>query len=289
MRYWNIGGIRLNWEAIYQSVKCSDVIVLAETFLESSSEQNFSFPPEFLTFTAPAQRRVQDKGRGAGGVCVLVQASLFVPSQCLCLVVNEGLLHLRLTPKAGAPFHLVTGYRPENSRSPASALDFFEDLSCICHQLSEGHEHFLVVGDFNAKIGNSTSVMGQMEEFRLLVPTSSLRTELYQPGRMLLESLAGSDLIFLPFCNKQGVQEITCKANSNRASITGGSVVDLMFVSLALFDVVSGRELRLEREISSHAWLEVCLDTVSQVRFGKKPGDNIIPRLLPGDKLLSNK
>jgi hypothetical protein len=33
----------------------------------------------------------------------------------------------------------------------------------------------------------------------------------------------------------------------------------------------------------------VSLKTLSKVRFGKKLGDNIIPRPPPGDKLLSNK
>ncbi len=237
-------------------------MVLAETFLTAADEEHFSFPREFVSFSSPALREKVKRGKGgrsAGGITVLVRASLFVLPQCHFEIVNAGLVTLKLVTKTGLSFTLVTGYRTSNEGSSFFVPDFFVDLQDKCLQLSENQEKFLLLGDFNAKIGDSSSVIGQSDEFSLLVPAVSSKPLIDPLGKQFLESLAGCDLVILPFANPEGVYPITCKANHQRESIEGGSVIDLGYASLALIREVTGLRVEFERELSSHAWLQVGL------------------------------
>ncbi len=233
--------------------------MLAETFLTAADEENFSFPREFIVYSSLALREKGKSGRSAGGILVLVRASLFDLSACHFAIVNPGLVTLTLKAKSGLSFTLVTGYQTSNERSSFFVPDFFVDLQDKCLELSERQEKFLFLGDFNAKIGDSTSLIGQSDEFALLVPTISSKPSVDPFGKQLLGSLLGAGLVILPFSNLDGVYPITCKANQNRASVDGGSVIDLGYASLALFSEVRGLKVEFERELSSHAWLQVGL------------------------------
>jgi hypothetical protein len=84
--------------------------VLAETFLTASDEENFSFPRQFLSFSSPAVRERGRTGRSAGGVTVLIRASLFNLEATKFEVINQGLVSLFLVTKLGFSFTLLTGY-----------------------------------------------------------------------------------------------------------------------------------------------------------------------------------
>ncbi len=237
-------------------------MILAETFLSAFDEEHFSFPREFLPFSSPALREQGQPGRSAGGITVLLRAKLFQLDRCKFELVNVGLVSLHVTTKLGFSFTILTGYRTSNAGSSFYVPDFFEDLQSKCLQLSEEQVPYLLVGDFNAKIGDADTVLGQLDEYTLLVPTKSRRPELDSHGRQLLEALSGSDLVLLPFMNDQGEYPVTCKANQKRESIDGGSVIDLAFASLPLFEFVHGLRLEFARHLSSHASLQIGLRTV---------------------------
>ncbi len=232
---------------------------MAKTFLTAFDEEHFSFPTEFLPFSSPALGEKGKGGRSAGGITILIRASLFHLSQCQFTIINPGLVSFKLVTKSGLSFTLVTGYRTSNENSSFFVPDFFVYLQDKCLELTEKQEKFLLLGDFNAKIGDLTSVIGQLEEFVFLVPTTSARPKLEPCGKLLLESLAGSDLVILPFADSNGVYPITCKANQKRESVTGGSVIDLGFASLVLFREIRHLKVEFERQLSSHAWMQVGL------------------------------
>jgi hypothetical protein len=258
--------VKSNREAIFDSVGDLAIVVLAETFLKDSDEEHFSYPSQFLSFSSPAVREIGQPGRAAGGITILIRADLFVLKACSFEVINPGLLSLKLVTKLGFSFTLLTGYRTSNARSAFFVPSFFQDLQEKCLQLSEKQEKFLLVGDFNAKVGDASSVLGQLDEFTFLVPTQSCKPELDPAGRQLLEALSGSDVLLVPFSDGDGRYPVTCKANQNRASATGGSVIDLAYASLSLFDSIGPLKVEFEREVSSHAWLQIGLFDYGTVR-----------------------
>ncbi len=135
--------------------------------------------------------------------------------------------------------------------------DFFQNLSEIVVSASESNQKMLIMGDFNAKIGDSRSEFGDIEDFVFLRPDQSAKSVLDHHGKLLLESMSSGDFMLVPQVDDSGKYPITCKANANRASVSGGSVIDFMFASLPLVEYLGNSSFAFEKEISSHAWLEV--------------------------------
>ncbi len=252
--------------------------MLLETFLSAEDEVNFQIPPGYFSFSNPGLRsRIGNPGRAAGGILVLLKTSSFVASKCKSSNVNRATLVCNLTPREGNPFKLVACYRTDNSDSAVFVPDFFEQLSEICVGASERRDRMLIMGDFNAKIGDSNSEYGQIQDFIFLRPENSANPKLDLHGKLLLESLASGDFMLVPIQNRNKAYPITCKANSNRASVHGGSVIDFIFVSLPFVEFIGGAEFALEREISSHAWLAVTI-TSNVDQSTPSTGEAVPPR-----------
>jgi hypothetical protein len=120
------------------------------------------------------------------------------------------------------------------------------------------------MGDFNAKIGDASSEVGLFEDFIFLRPEKSAKATLDLQGKFLLEAMSAGDFMLCPIEDVNGVYPVTCKANADRASATGGSVIDFIFASLPFVEFLGSSSFAFEREISSHAWLEVVIKTPEQ-------------------------
>ncbi len=261
-----MGGIRSNREAIFESARGCDVIVLLETFLSEQDEANFQIPEGYFSFSNPGHRGHNIKGgRAAGGILVLLKASSFHGSKCKAQSVNRATLVCDLKPKNAPPFKLVACYRSDNSGSAVFEADFFQDLSEICLSASEKGEKALVLGDFNAKIGDASSEIGFLTDFLFLRPENSANRELDAKGKFLLEAISSGNFFLVPFADQNGVYPVTCKANFDRARVTGGSVIDFIFSSETFLEFIGSSGFAFEREISSHAWLEVVITNTSTV------------------------
>ncbi len=268
IRYWNVGGMRRNFPEIMESVKECDVAVFVEAFLSEDGLRNFAFPPGYLIFSNPAIRseanaRTQ-KGRSAGGIVLLAKANLFNARLCSSESIGPSILATTLTFLNGEVLELVGVYRVESEKSPVHDASFYESLTNLCvSKCSQGRD-LMVVGDFNAKIGDSNTDLGNIEEFTFLLPTISTNNAINNNGRLLLESLSGLDLVLAPLLNSECKYPVTCKANDRSNSVEGGSVIDFAFVSLQLYRRLQACRYAFERELSSHAWIELtlCVDSV---------------------------
>jgi hypothetical protein len=172
------------------SVCDCDIVVLAETFLSEEGCRHFQFPPGYLVFCNPALRsEVNDrnqKGRSAGGIIVLAKSNIFNAKLCSSESVGPSILSCKLTLNSGAVLELLGVYRVESSRSPVHDSAFYESITNLCvSKCSEGSD-LLVVGDFNAKIGDSTTGLGNIEDFTFLLPHESANKTVDGNGRLLL-------------------------------------------------------------------------------------------------------
>jgi exonuclease III len=257
VKVWNIGGIKFNAPAFFDSLKSCDVAVFLETFLTEQDEANFQFPSDFFFFTNPGKRDPRKKARrAAGGILVLLRSSVFDAKKCKADRLQSSLLKCSVTPFGCETFKLVAAYRTANSKSPVFDATFFQTLAELCQSSASTGEKVLLLGDFNAKIGDIDSELGSVEEFAFLLPTTSANSTVCPVGRTLLESLSGADFFLVPVFNVEGKYPITCKPNSDRASTTAGSVIDFVFASLAAIPRVVDVGYGFASELSSHAWLE---------------------------------
>ncbi len=192
--YWNVGGLRRNFPEIMESVKDCDIVVFAETFLSEDGLPHFPFPPGYLVFSNPALRSTvnarSQRGRSAGGIVILARSALFNARLCSSESVGPSILSTTLTLKTGKSLEIVGVYRVESEKSPVHDAAFYESITNLCISKCAAGRELLVVGDFNAKIGDSCSDLGSVEDFTFLLPDESASSTINSNGRLLLESLS---------------------------------------------------------------------------------------------------
>ncbi len=119
-------------------------------------------------------------------------------SKCNAYSPNRATLVCNLTPRNAPPFQLVACYRSDNSRSAVFESEFFQSLSEICVKSSELGQKTLVMGDFNAKIGDASSEVGLFKDFIFLCPEKSAKATLDLQGKFLLEAMSAGDFMLCP-------------------------------------------------------------------------------------------
>ena len=224
-------------------------VFFVETFLSKELEDRIQFPQGFLVFTSPALRSDGViTGRAAGGIMLLIRSSLFDCPKCEVIFEKPSILATKLVLKGGYSFCFVGVYRSNNTGSPVFSENFFEEVEDACNTATILNLPTMVAGDFNAKIGDACGLYRNIEEFRDLIPESSEGEEVNEAGAEMLSTFAALDYHRLPFA-EQGVEKFTFVVFPTALDPRcGGSVIDYVFFSFELLDLVSSPEQRLEPE-----------------------------------------
>ncbi|KAH9636137.1 hypothetical protein HF086_007089, partial [Spodoptera exigua] len=157
--YQNVRGLRTKTVTFYNSVSASssDLVILTETFLNSSVHDAELFPPEYIVL-----RRDRQGDVGWGGVLLAVKSSYSVQriTNIDQLTDDKEILFATISSK-NIKFLVCVVYLPPNYCDK----QYLDVLSCIENAVSMYSEYqFLIVGDFNLKSCNK-SVRTQFDNF----------------------------------------------------------------------------------------------------------------------------
>jgi hypothetical protein len=145
--------------------------------------------------------------------------------------------------------YIVSVYRTKNLRSVVYDKDFFDTLNEVLLSLSS--ERVILGGDFNARLGDLTGVLGSMDDARHLLPARAESSEADEAGAELLAVLLENNMARLVENDS-----VAARNTFQQWDGSGVSLIDYVFVSRPLLSGVNSYSVDFI-EVANHAKLTV--------------------------------
>ena len=154
---WNIGGVKYNTHFLRQVLKSCDICCIQEHWLYPDSHLFLdSIDPSFNTWAISSFDLAPGcvYGRGKGGLAFFWRKDLNVSFEILEDMSSDRIAILRVTPRASQSFYILNVYLPSSSESTSSYRTQTERLENILYELNVKENVIVIMGDFNAHIGD---------------------------------------------------------------------------------------------------------------------------------------
>ncbi len=261
--FWNVGGLYQNHPEIFAECINNDVTCLLETFIEEGDEQYLQLPPGFALVTCPALRNNPDAVRGSGGYGILYNCKTVKISASEFRNPSPGIFYGPVKFEDGSEIVLIAVYRTKNPKSAVFNKDFFDNLNDVLRSLAG--KKVILGGDFNARLGDASGILGVTEDASHLIPHRAESPDADDPGAELLATLLGHDV-----CGVHDVSGGIVHNTFRNWTGNGGSLIDYVFITRQVLPEV--RSFTSENvEIANHSKLTIRVGNSPRVSQGRAP------------------